>query len=231
VAVAGSFNSWSPTATPLTDDDGDGIWTGALDVAPGSHQYKFVIDGTSWVKDPMNPDTADDGFGGENSLVGVSCDGVLPPVNGFGGAGGLGGAGGNAGAEAGGAGASAAGAAQGGAGAEAGAAGNAAGGAIGTAGAAGAAGASCTATEFSLTDDAATSVALAGSFNGWSPTEWPLSDGDGDGIWTGAFDLASGSYQYKFVVDGANWITDPANPDLASDGYGGWNSVVTVVCE
>lgn len=103
VAVAGSFNSWNPTAAMLTFDDETGVWTGAFDIAPGSHQYKFVIDGSTWVPDPANPDGADDGFGGENSLIVIGCDGALPPTGagGAGGAGGMGGEGGQGGASAG----------------------------------------------------------------------------------------------------------------------------------
>jgi hypothetical protein len=37
---------------------------------PGPHQYKFVVDGgNQWIKDTMNPNTADDGFGGQNSVL------------------------------------------------------------------------------------------------------------------------------------------------------------------
>jgi glycosidase len=36
-------------------------------------EYKFVVDG-DWVTDPNNPNTADDGFGGVNSVVTADCD-------------------------------------------------------------------------------------------------------------------------------------------------------------
>jgi glycosidase len=36
-------------------------------------QYKFVVDG-SWITDPDNPSTVDDGFGGKNSVVAADCD-------------------------------------------------------------------------------------------------------------------------------------------------------------
>jgi glycosidase len=48
-------------------------------------QYKFLIDGTTWVDDPQNPSTIPDGLGGENSLLsGVSCSDYtcVPPVTG-----------------------------------------------------------------------------------------------------------------------------------------------------
>ncbi|MFH1843316.1 MAG: alpha-amylase family glycosyl hydrolase [bacterium] len=73
VFLAGSFNNWSDSQTALTDDDGDGIWAGALELADGEHLYKFVVDG-SWRHDETNPNTADDGFGGFNSVLTVSGD-------------------------------------------------------------------------------------------------------------------------------------------------------------
>src|SRR5262249_48025087 len=37
-------------------------------------QYKFFVDGTTWVVDPANPNTVSDGFGGMNSdLAAMTC--------------------------------------------------------------------------------------------------------------------------------------------------------------
>ena len=85
-------------------------------------------------------------------------------------------------------------------------------------------------------------VTLAGDFNGWGGTAMGRYDpnidrmyddgthGDekaGDGIWTIIKPLKPGTYQYKFVVDGINWYTDPNNPEtIQSGGY--TNSVVRV---
>ncbi len=44
VCVAGAFNDWVPTATPLTRG-ADGTWAVRLDLPPGRHEYKFVVDG------------------------------------------------------------------------------------------------------------------------------------------------------------------------------------------
>src|SRR5688572_27243281 len=46
----------------------DGAWTGTRTFDEGTYQYKFIIDGTSWIADPANPETIDDGFGGINSV-------------------------------------------------------------------------------------------------------------------------------------------------------------------
>jgi glycosidase len=37
-------------------------------------QYKFVVDGTGWVLDPLNPDQVDDGGGNSNSIVTADCN-------------------------------------------------------------------------------------------------------------------------------------------------------------
>lgn len=42
---------------------------------------------------------------------------------------------------------------------------------------------------------------VSGSLNGWSGDSNPMSDTDGDGIWTAAITLPSGTYEYKFTID------------------------------
>ncbi|GMV41050.1 MAG: hypothetical protein AMXMBFR64_27660 [Myxococcales bacterium] len=75
VLVSGEFNGWGAdagSAWALADSDGDGVWTRTETLEPGSYQYKFIVDG-GWIPDPANPKTADDGFGGVNSVLDVAC--------------------------------------------------------------------------------------------------------------------------------------------------------------
>ena len=51
VAVAGEFNRFSPTANPMTEMGGDGVFRASLDLPPGDYGYKFVVDGTQWQLD------------------------------------------------------------------------------------------------------------------------------------------------------------------------------------
>ena len=78
----------------------------------------------------------------------------------------------------------------------------------------------------------ATSVWLTGSFVAWATTPGAgaiaFTQG-GDGAWTGSYDFPAGTHQYKFIVDGSNWILDPVNPNTADDGMGNTNSVYTCV--
>jgi AMP-activated protein kinase-like protein len=70
VSLTGSFVSWAGTAPPAVPFTKglDGAWTGSYAFAAGMHQYKYIVD-TTWIADPTNPDTADDGFGGTNSVI------------------------------------------------------------------------------------------------------------------------------------------------------------------
>ena len=49
----GSINGWNNTATPLTDDDGDGIYEVTVELDAGGHEYKFVNSGAEEVFDPI----------------------------------------------------------------------------------------------------------------------------------------------------------------------------------
>lgn len=70
------------------------------------------------------------------------------------------------------------------------------------------------------------SVSLAGTFNDWNAGSRMTS---ADRLaWTAGLDLPPGVYQYKFVVNGRNWVVDQANPLSVDDGNGNRNSVVWV---
>ncbi|MEW5867173.1 MAG: hypothetical protein AB1774_10005 [Bacillota bacterium] len=71
VTLAGTFNGWSTTATPLEDYDGDGVWSVRLPLAPGRYEYKFVVNGSKWFTDEDAASFAPDGFGGRNSVIAV----------------------------------------------------------------------------------------------------------------------------------------------------------------
>lgn len=50
VCLAGTFNEWSPQATPMAKD-AEGNWRVAVDLKPGRYEFKFVIDG-AWCCEP-----------------------------------------------------------------------------------------------------------------------------------------------------------------------------------
>jgi hypothetical protein len=68
VRVAGEFNNWSDVATPLRPHPTLGLLEGVARIAPGSFQYRVVVD-SQWIADPYNPLVAPNPFGGANSIV------------------------------------------------------------------------------------------------------------------------------------------------------------------
>jgi serine protease AprX len=67
--VAGDFNGWSETASPLRKDS-SGLWLAEVKTPPvGRYQYKFIVNGNRWTEDPNNGMKAPDGYGGLNSLL------------------------------------------------------------------------------------------------------------------------------------------------------------------
>jgi 1,4-alpha-glucan branching enzyme len=69
-------------------------------------------------------------------------------------------------------------------------------------------------------------VSVVGDFNGWNPENDLLRKGS-DGIWRLEKRLASGTYRYKYVIDG-QWLPDTFNPDSASDSTGDICSVIKI---
>jgi len=51
VFLCGEFNGWASDATPMKRDDA-GHWETTLALAPGRHEYKFLVDG-NWKHDPL----------------------------------------------------------------------------------------------------------------------------------------------------------------------------------
>ena len=45
IYVAGSFNGWCANCHAINDDDGDLVWTTALDLPLGQHQFQYVVNG------------------------------------------------------------------------------------------------------------------------------------------------------------------------------------------
>ena len=70
-------------------------------------------------------------------------------------------------------------------------------------------------------------VYLAGSFNQWQPRLTPMIPNADKRVWTLTLNLPAGAHQYKFVVNGTDWRTDPTAPAI-DDGNGNLNSVVWV---
>lgn len=69
VAVVGDFNEWHTSRDFMARSSGDGLWRIKLKLRPGIYEYGFLIDGSSWKRDPLSENSVADGFGGENSVL------------------------------------------------------------------------------------------------------------------------------------------------------------------
>lgn len=77
-------------------------------------------------------------------------------------------------------------------------------------------------------DRPAQTVTVAGTFNDWNPQATPLEPDAARRVWTRTLRLEPGEHQYKFVVDGRHWFTDPKAVRNVDDGNGNINSVLLV---
>jgi 1,4-alpha-glucan branching enzyme len=74
VRIAGDFNGWVPDkgVRSLIESEGQTrVWTKILRLAPGTYQYRYVVDG-EWRADPENPEAISSAVGGRNSVLVVS---------------------------------------------------------------------------------------------------------------------------------------------------------------
>jgi 1,4-alpha-glucan branching enzyme len=79
-------------------------------------------------------------------------------------------------------------------------------------------------------------VLVAGTFNGWDPRQTAMKK-SADGTWRVMLKLPTGSYEYKFVVDG-KWVCEPGvdefdpklvgSPDCVPNVYGSLNRKLDV---
>ncbi len=82
--------------------------------------------------------------------------------------------------------------------------------------------------DFRLTAPEASRVCLVGSFNGWKVCEAPLVHDPETGTWSLRIELPRGRHEYMFVIDDADWVTDPGADIKVDDGFGNENAVVFI---
>lgn len=184
VYVNGTFNDWCGECAPMTDTDGDGIWTFTYAYAPGTYEFLYTINGWTASESLEVGGTCDylpnDTFANRGFLLGAqaldleplcygSCD-ACPQTSEINGC------------------------------MDADAANYSASATVDDG--------SCTywvdfAVDMSTTAlDPGQTVYLNGTFNGWCGACSPLADDDGDGEWTLRLAILAGSYEYKFTIDG-----------------------------
>lgn len=83
-----------------------------------------------------------------------------------------------------------------------------------------------TLTHFALLAPDAKSVSLVGDFNDWDPRATPLRRVEG--AWEVDLPITAGRHTYAFIVDGADWVPDPAAPMEQGSDFGQGNSLLLV---
>lgn len=71
----------------------------------------------------------------------------------------------------------------------------------------------------------ASSVSVAGTFNGWNALTHPMTRDRQGSAWRTKLRLRPGRHLYKFVINGSDWQVDPKAPS-EKDGDGNINSVL-----
>lgn len=85
VFLAGSFNDWNPSNIRM-ERDSDGSWVAIIQLIPGRHEYKFVVDG-KWCCNSSGTEFEDEcpghvrnSFGTLNCVIDVSGESVSPAL-------------------------------------------------------------------------------------------------------------------------------------------------------
>jgi hypothetical protein len=86
VYVAGPFNDWSASATPLTDVDADGVYTAQVEMDANAQVFYKFINGNAWGNEEVLPSecSLSDGTGNFNRVIYTSANDTILPVVCFG---------------------------------------------------------------------------------------------------------------------------------------------------
>ena len=74
----------------------------------------------------------------------------------------------------------------------------------------------------------ATSVSVAGDFNGWNPKAHQMTQNQNTKKWEILVTMKRGKHPYKFVINGSEWLIDSTATVFENDGVGGKNSVLNI---
>lgn len=66
VQLVGDFTQWNQSPINMIKES-DGTWRAAITLEPGSHSYRFIVDGV-WRDDPDCPIQEPNPYGGQNAV-------------------------------------------------------------------------------------------------------------------------------------------------------------------
>jgi hypothetical protein len=81
---------------------------------------------------------------------------------------------------------------------------------------------------FNLSLPGARSVAVIGTFNGWHAQGYEMQRSSEQQSWALELQLPAGRYEYAFLVDGQQIVTDPRARIYQDDGFGNQNGVLII---
>jgi len=67
LCLAGSFNEWSEAGISFLPV-GDGYWAIEIDLAPGRHEFRLIVDG-AWIDVPDTVEQVENPFGSRNAVL------------------------------------------------------------------------------------------------------------------------------------------------------------------
>ena len=78
ITVRGTFNGWGdpPSGTQLAmTEGGNGVWSASVDLEPGTYEYKYFFNGSTWSENMCADATWGNPAGGEVSPENEGCIG------------------------------------------------------------------------------------------------------------------------------------------------------------
>ena len=72
VQVIGSWNDWATPGAPLAWSEAAGLWEATVPVGPGTHRYRFLVDGRA-LRPPDSERYLADDFGQEDGVIEVAA--------------------------------------------------------------------------------------------------------------------------------------------------------------
>lgn len=78
-------------------------------------------------------------------------------------------------------------------------------------------------------NESAQSVKLIGDFNNWNSDAIDMQRISGTPFWSTEITLREGLYKYVFLVDEAEWTTDPLAPIIVKDNFGQQSSIIVLL--
>ena len=80
---------------------------------------------------------------------------------------------------------------------------------------------------FEIPANGGKAVAVLGDFNNWQPDALPMKLRKKDGVFSASTTLEAGqTYQFRYLVDGQQWVTEPEADGVETSPFGEPNAVL-----